>query len=187
MRRSKRVLAVCHCLLNSNAKVYPLAACPGVQLEALRPYLDAGVGLVQLPCPETALLGLNRWGMTREQYDQPALRRAMRDMLQPSLDQLEAFTRAGYEIVGLVGVDGSPNCGVRVTCEGFQGGEPGAPEVDLPGQLGCLRAVPGQGVFMQALTAMAEERGLRLPLMAVDERDPETIYRADQEKEGAKP
>lgn len=184
MHRSKRILALCHCLLNSNAKVFPLAACPGVQIEALRPYLDDGVGLVQLPCPETVILGLNRWGMTREQYDQPFLRRAMRDMLQAPLDQLEAFARAGYELLGLVGVDGSPSCGVRITCEGFRGGEPSAPETDLPGQARSLREVSGQGVFIQVLTAMARERGLSLPLLAVDERNPRTIQRIDEDQGG---
>lgn len=175
MRRSGKVLAVCHCLLNANAKVRPLASCPGACMEALRPLLEDGAGLVQLPCPETATVGLARWGMTREQYDTPFLRRACRTMLQPALDQLAAHAAAGHEILGLAGVDGSPNCGISQTCEGFAGGEPGHPATDLPAQLAALRFVPGSGVFVQEFLAMAHEYGLNIPLWAVDERNPSRL------------
>ena len=172
MHRSSKILVVCHCLLNANAKVFPLARHPGACLEALQPFLSDGVGLVQLPCPETVALGLSRFGMTREQYDTPFLRRACRSMLKPSMDQLAAHAAAGHELVGLVGVNGSPNCGVSLTCTGYTGGEPSEPACDLQGQIEALRTVPGQGVFMQEFLILAEEHRLRLPLMAVDETDP---------------
>ena len=35
MHRSKKIVIVCHCLLNANAKVYPLAQCGGVYSEVL--------------------------------------------------------------------------------------------------------------------------------------------------------
>lgn len=172
MRRGRRVMAICHCLLNANAKVPPLATCPGATLGPILPLLEEGVGLAQLPCPETTILGLNRFGMTKEQYDQPAWRRMCREMLQASVDQLQAFARAGYELVGVVGVDGSPNCGVDRTCFGYRGGEIGAPESDIPGQLASLRMGAGSGVFIEELRTMLEARDLRLPFFSVDEEDP---------------
>ncbi|MDJ0622385.1 MAG: hypothetical protein QNJ17_05440 [Desulfocapsaceae bacterium] len=74
MNRGRKILIVCHCILNINAKIQPLAPVQGVLTETIRPYLDDGCGLFQLPCPEVSYLGMNRWGMTREQYDHPAFR-----------------------------------------------------------------------------------------------------------------
>lgn len=177
MRRSRKVLAVCHCLLNQNAKVLPLAAAPGVLPVVLDGFLAQGAGLVQLPCPETAVLGLSRWGMTREQYDTPFLRRSYSTMLQPIVDQLVAFQAFGCELLGLVGVDGSPSCGVFATCEGFAGGEPCAAEADLPGQCAALRMVQGRGVFVEVFLELCAAAGLNMPHFAVDERHPGDLIR----------
>ncbi len=68
MRRSQKVVVLCHCLLNANVKVRPLASYEAVLPAILNGFPSAG--LFQLPCPETSFLGLSRWGMTREQYDQ---------------------------------------------------------------------------------------------------------------------
>ena len=168
MNRSKKVLITCHCVLNANTKVYPLAAVGGVFSEAVAAYIDRGCGLFQLPCPELSYLGINRWGMTREQYDHPNFRAHCRDILKYPLIQLQALVRAGYELVGIVGMDGSPNCGATVTCEGYTGGELSSPE-SLEGQLRALRCVAGQGVFMEELMGMLRQIGQQPELLAVKE------------------
>lgn len=171
MRRSRRILVVCHCLLNANAKVHPLAATAGVYTDVLAGYIGAGVGLVQLPCPELSFLGINRWGMTREQYDHPNFRSHCEKILEPVLNQIEAFAQAGYEIVGIIGMDGSPNCGVNRTCLGYTGGELGAPG-GVARQVGAVRMVEGAGVFMEVLRAALEKRGIASDFLAVDEESP---------------
>jgi len=184
MNRSRKILAVCHCLLNPNAKVMPLATHPGI-CPALEEPIARGAGLVQLPCPETAFLGLRRWGMTREQYDTPAYRRASREMLRPALDQLWAFADAGYELLGVVGVDGSPSCGVFLTCEGFHGGEPCGPGADVAAQCRAACMLPGRGVYIDVLAGMLAEYGLTPPLLAVDETSPTVIKNTSAERGGA--
>lgn len=171
MLRSRRVLVVCHCLLNSNAKVQPLAKVGGVHADVLKDYIDDGVGLLQLPCPELAYLGINRWGMTREQYDHPNFRSHCESISAPTVHQIEAFVQAGYEIVGIMGMDGSPNCGVNRTCLGYRGGEV-AGLGDAGGGRNALRMVPGTGVFMEVLRAVLENKGLRISFLAVDEGNP---------------
>ena len=42
MHRSRAVLVVCHCLLNANAKVRPLAAYSGAALAVIEPFLQIG-------------------------------------------------------------------------------------------------------------------------------------------------
>jgi predicted secreted protein len=180
MNRSKRIVATCHCILNANAKVPPLATVGGVFAEAVSDYIAAGCGLFQLPCPEAAYLGMKRWGMTREQYDHPHFRAFCREILRYPLVQLQAFAQAGYELVGIIGMDGSPNCGVTITCEGYSGGELCSPE-NLGDQIKALRFVAGRGVFMTELLAMLQQAGLQPKLLAVREVQP-TEQRKGEEK-----
>jgi predicted secreted protein len=171
MKRSGKILVVCHCLLNSNAKVHPLAKVGGAHTNVLKHYIEAGVGLLQLPCPELSYLGANRWGMTREQYDHPNFRSHCESILTPTVNQMEAFVQAGYEIMGIMGMDGSPNCGVNRTCLGYMGGEI-AHLGGLAGQSSTLRMAPGAGVFMEVFRTVLEKRGLKIPFQAVDEENP---------------
>lgn len=62
MHRSRRILIMCHCLLNANAKIVPLASVQGVFTDVILPHINEGCGLFQLPCPETSYLGMYRWG-----------------------------------------------------------------------------------------------------------------------------
>jgi predicted secreted protein len=171
MHRGRKMLVVVHCLLNANAKVYPLAGVSGVYKEVLEDHLASGAGLIQLPCPELTYLGVNRWGMTREQYDHPNFRAHCEAILQTALHEMEAFVVAGYEIVGIVGMDGSPNCGVRRTCTGYTGGEMRSGE-EFERQLSRLNMVEGRGVFMEVLEGLLKRRNLHIPLLSVDEENP---------------
>lgn len=165
MKRSKKILIVCHCLLNSNAKITPLAAEGGVYVDALRPYVENGVGLVQLPCPETCALGMKRWGMTREQYDTPGFREHCSRILYPSMLQIQAFAEAGYTLLGVAGTDGSPNCGIEKTCSGYYGGNVTVESVTAQ----CAQAGPmdGMGVFMTILQDELKAVGLDLPFISL--------------------
>lgn len=178
MKRSGKVLIVCHCLLNANAKVPPLASTGGVYAGILQPFIGAGVGIAQLPCPELTYLGMNRWGMTKEQYDNPCFRSHCERLLEPMLQQVEGFVRGGYAILGVIGMDGSPNCGVSRTCLGFTGGEIGA---DVARQVEAARMVEGEGVFMEMFREALEKRGINIPFRAVDEEDPSSIHNKNGE------
>ena len=174
MQRSHRILVVCHCLLNANAKVAPLAAHPGAALGVLEPFLRQGLGLVQLPCPELCHLGADRWGMTREQYDcRPYLRRCLA-LVEPMVDMLAAQVRGGCCIEAVLGVDGSPSCGVFATCLGFTGGEQGKGGVDVAAATRA-RVVAGEGVFTGIFRQALAQAGLTPPFWAVDETSPTVV------------
>ncbi len=168
MHRSKTILIVCHCLLNANAKVFPLARCRGVYLDVLGDSIDNGTGLIQLPCPESGFLGLNRWGMTREQYDHRHFRQYCRDILSPSLDQITAFVEAGYRITAVIGMDGSPNCGINRTCTGFCGGEI-SHHGNIERQRERLKMEAGRGVFMEIFSTMLADAGIFVQFQGVAE------------------
>jgi len=166
MRRNGTLLVVAHCLLNANAKVKGLAPFGGAMGEVILPFLEAGVGLIQLPCPECTFLGMRRWGMTSEQYDIPPFRAHSRKLLEPLIYQVEDALDTGYRVLGVLGVEGSPSCGVGFTCRGYRGGSCGEGEHKA-------YLSPGRGVYMALLENMLKERGLVLPFVGVDESAPD--------------
>lgn len=169
MKRGKNVLIVCHCLLNSNAKIYPLADTKGVYADDLAPVIEEGVGLVQLPCPETCYLGMNRWGMTKEQYDHQAFRDFCKMLLHPILLQITAYAEAGYIISGVAGMDGSPNCGIAKTCIGYHGGEIYSKSDKSLGS--DLKMVAGRGVFMEILEELLRAEGIVPPFVSLHQEN----------------
>jgi predicted secreted protein len=60
MYRSRKILITCHCAINANAKVPPLATVGGVFTDSVSEYIQSGCGLLQLPCPEVWLFRQTR-------------------------------------------------------------------------------------------------------------------------------
>ncbi|MCP4573113.1 MAG: DUF523 domain-containing protein [bacterium] len=143
--RSRRVVLVAHCLLNRNALSDGTADDPGTCRPALDVLLAADVGIIQLPCPELACLGLDRGDPAgadrpllrentriRRELDRPDNSGRLADLADDVRSQVREYERHGFEIVGLVGVDRSPSCGAGSTTRDG-------------------RETPGPGVFTAAL------------------------------------
>jgi predicted secreted protein len=130
--------AVAHCLLNPHTRVKGLG------------HLDfkPKPPLVQLPCPEALYLGLDRWAMTKNQLDVPEFRRFCSSLIVHYADIIELLASKGAS-TKIVGVAGSPSCGVLTTSDGYQGGRV---------QESHHRHVTGMGVFMEELTRELEKR-----------------------------
>lgn len=136
------VRVVAHCLLNPYTRVKGLKA-PEFHLRPESP-------LIQLPCPEVLYMGLDRWAVTRNQLDVPEFRRFCRSLITHYADLVEMLARKGARIK-IVGVAGSPNCGVRTTSTGYEGGRVQECEHSH---------VSGRGIFMEELLAELERRGI---------------------------
>lgn len=158
--RSKRVILLAHCLLNQNSVVSGKARRPGPVGELVKLLVDEGVGIVQLPCPELAHYGLRRFWAVKEQFDNPGFRARCRGIASEVAAVVEEYLRNGYEVLGFVGVNGSPSCGVREHGSGDWMGD--------PREAGRYRRAPGPGVFVEELT-----RVLDVPLLEWDWRDVE--------------
>lgn len=157
--RSHTVVFVCHCLLNQSAKVEPLAGYPGVFTPLVRLLVDKGVGIVQLPCPEVTHLGVRRplGTDTREQYDTPAYRKVCESIAEQIVALMRTYERDGYRVAFVLGVEGSPSCSVdRV------------PVID---RFGARTAVPGSGLFIEALRAAMGKHNVSVPVMGVPETE----------------
>jgi len=142
--RSRRVALIAHCLINQNSIVQGLARYPAMVKELVDILSKHGVGIVQLPCPETLYLGLRRFWQVREQYDTYNFREFAREIIKPIVTYVREYVACGYEITAVIGIAGSPSCGVFTTSSSpTWAGD--------PSKAGKSMRVRGRGVFMEEL------------------------------------
>ncbi|KPV61686.1 MAG: hypothetical protein AOA66_1656 [Candidatus Bathyarchaeota archaeon BA2] len=118
-KRSRKIVVVAHCILNQNSRVLGIAYYPGMIKEIVDVLRKCEVGVVQMPCPELTYAGLLRGIQTKEQYDTPAFRRYCRQIASGIADQVQEYSRNGFKVLAVLGVDGSPTCGVDETSPGI--------------------------------------------------------------------
>jgi len=152
--RAARVAYLAHCLLNANSKVDEGARCAGAFGPLVALLRRHGWTLRQLPCPELAFAGLNRFWAVREQYDTPAFRAHCEALATPVAAMIAADRRRGADVV-VIGLDGSPTMGVRLTASSAEwGGRPDFPrDEDYP-------VVEGRGLFVETVAAVLRRRGV---------------------------
>ena len=172
MKREKKIVLVVHCILNVNAKVEGIAPSKAGVEELVIGLMRQGYGIIQLPCVEQDMCGIRRWGQVKEQLDHPNFRQRCHTLLMPILNQVDDFIQNGYSVCGIVGLDGSPSCGVELTCSGEWYGEIGEGFHVLE-KANTLQMVPKSGVMMDVLKSMLKERNITIPFLAVDEANPE--------------
>jgi uncharacterized protein YbbK (DUF523 family) len=127
--RSKRVIFVSHCLLNENTRYLGGAFRRGGVDEIVDGFQQDGLGIYQMRCPEQ-----RAWGGVLKRHMLPiysskgTLLYRLRHVLLPLfiwytrwmygqlakevVRDIEDYVRSGFAVVGIVGVGGSPSCGV---------------------------------------------------------------------------
>jgi predicted secreted protein len=112
--RSRKVVFLSHCMLNQNARIVHAADFPAM-FEPLIDYLQKKqVGLIQMPCPELYCLGLGRRDV-RVGLESPAGRQRLERLIDDVVFTIREYLFQGFEIVGILGKQGSPACGVTRT------------------------------------------------------------------------
>ena len=156
---SMGVAFVAHCLLNQNSKVGDGAHCAGVYSPIVDVLRAKGWRIEQMPCPELAFAGLNRFWAVREQYDTAAFRRHCGRLAAAVADVIAVRVEQGEDVV-LLGIEGSPSMGVTITSsDPERGGRPEWPD-------GTPELVSGEGIFVEELRAALESRGIGFPRVA---------------------
>lgn len=173
--RKKKIAIVSHCVLNTASKVVYYNRKEITEEEIARKdflceAIKADVHFLQLPCPEFNLYGSNRWGHTKEQFDNPFFRDNCRRMLEPFLLQMKEYISETdkFEVVGIIGIDGSPSCGVNITCCGDWGGEFSGLN-NINEVIHRVNVKSEKGVFMEVLEEMMKENGIYLPMVGLKE------------------
>lgn len=182
---------VSHCVLDENVRYLGGAFRSAGISEIVERCMAKGIGVVQMPCPEQAAWGGvlkpwflraigNRWlarasvrrlavaaflGRTRRVYARLARRVA---------SEIEEHVRAGVDVVGIVGIDGSPSCGVRATLD-VRRCLPLFVDLDVEaitaGDVNAIvraTAIAGRGMFVEALRSELARRGIDVPFDAHD-------------------
>ena len=171
-KRSKKVILVAHCVLNQNAKIDRCAHYPGAMKEVVHILVDAGVGIIQMPCPELGYLGLDRQldrGVlsTVESEDSRVAERMMENqgnarchaIATDLVYQVEEYRKHGFAVVGIVGINGSPTCGVETTWA-------------------KNREEQGAGIFVQILDEECHRKNISLPLRGIKAHEPQKAIAA---------
>ncbi|MBS7611935.1 DUF523 domain-containing protein [Candidatus Bathyarchaeota archaeon] len=161
---SNYVVAVAHCILNQATRWFwegdSGAWTEGFVSDFLERLKLMGVGLYQLPCPEFGLLGNPRRPMTRDDYELlPGFIEHCRTLAENVLRDLKAFkelsTEPKIEVLAIIGIEGSPSCGVEFTSRRIA-------ETNV-------RAV-GMGIFMELLEGLIVSEGLNIAFYGLDGR-----------------
>lgn len=155
--RSKKIVFLCHCILNSNSKVLERARYGGIYKEVLDVLEEYDVGVVQLPCPEHLYFGGNRYWGGKNVYDSAGYRRFCREQASFMADYISNYQAMNYQIISILGCDGSPTCGVNFTNHYHNGG--GRPKALN------REVIDGKGIFMEELEREIKDRGLKMPDM----------------------
>lgn len=173
--RSKKVVFVAHCLLNQNSISDGTADMPGQFKEVIDLLMANHVGIVQLPCPEMLCLGLDRqdkYGAKRNVLEENTRIRSLMEQEESSnllrrkaqeiACTIREYNNYGFSIIGLIGVNRSPSCGIETTS--IKGKEE-----------------PGAGVFMQIVTEELAKEGLPIKTIGVKTSRIEESIHAVQE------
>lgn len=129
--RSGKVIFVSHCLLNMNARYLGGAFRRCCVSELIQSALDRDIAIIQMKCPEQ-----HAWGGVLKPlmwlafesrksilyhiravsipcfllYTRFMYRRMARSVVSEICD----YEQAGYKVIGIIGIDGSPTCGVNL-------------------------------------------------------------------------
>lgn len=153
--RSRKVVFISNCLLNANNKVQEFARYPGMFSEVLKTLDRHGLGVIQMPCPETLYMGNQRWWHARNLYDNAGYRKFCRQLAAQMVDYMENYHIMGYESVAILVCDGSPSCGYTQSSHYENGG--GHPEEVIR----SFRELPG--IYTEELIGEIEARGIPSP------------------------
>ena len=177
-RRSKRVVFVAHCVLNQNAKIDGCAQYPGAMWEVLQVLVASGCGIAQLPCPELIHLGLDRRVDTQAsrtiESEDTRVGQAMeasagvlccRRIAEEAAHQVEEYLRNGFVVLGMLGINGSPTCGVETTWS-------------------ACGETAGRGVLIRELDEACKRRGVSLGARGIKAGEPAEATRVATEVSG---
>lgn len=162
----KKIIFVSHCILNTASKVVmynqeEIDSEEMLRKQFLKKAIDNDIHIVQLPCPEFTLYGANRWGHVSNQFDNVFFRTHCRKILLPVIEQLKEYLahQDRFEILGIIGIDGSPSCGVDYTCVAdWYGAFESRPH--LQETLSQCRLEKKPGILMEVLMEMLKEEGI---------------------------
>jgi len=155
--RSKKIVFVSHCLLNTNIKANGAAHWPTMPPLLMAMLNKHELGIEQMPCPELGMFDIGREKRTKELYDAPEFRKVCAGYSLFVTREIEKFIKARQKIMAIIGVAGSPSCGTKLVTSGKT--------------IKAAKRILGQGIFIEELQKSLKARNLDIPFVDFDSRD----------------
>ena len=165
--RSRKIVFVSHCFLNQNSISDGTADFPAANRTIVSLLLEHDVGIVQMPCPELLCLGLDRGDVhggerpviventrIRGALQTPEASLRLHPLVEQVVYQMEQYQQNGFSVLGVVGINRSPSCGIETTSAQDE-------------------EIAGMGVFMAALKQKLDARGILLPMVGIKANETE--------------
>jgi len=149
-QRSKKLIFVAHCVLNQNARIKKCAYWRTGMKPVMRFLEEHDIAVVQMPCPELIFLGLGRKGQIYKQLADQQVRKGLRDIARDVCYQISEYRKHGFGVLSVVGIDGSPCCGVTKTWDDYE--------------------KPGTGKFMIELKDELEKQKIDITLKGFEDK-----------------
>jgi len=101
-------------MLNQNARITTAADFPAM-FETLVDFLkEEDIGIIQMPCPELRVLGLGRVSV-REGLETEEGQAHLHQIIGDLIYEIKQYQLQGFDVIGILGKQGSPACGVTMT------------------------------------------------------------------------
>jgi predicted secreted protein len=132
--RNKEIVFVSHCVLNENTRYFGGAFCSGINKSVVEELIKRKVGIVQMECPEKVA-----WGGIDKKYlwipfdKKSKSQKILIKLIYPFfvartkykywiiakkiVKDICDYQKSGYLIKGIIGIDGSPTCGIAKTLD----------------------------------------------------------------------
>lgn len=111
-KRSRKIAIVAHCILNQNSRVFGLAERSSAIAEIVEFLIFNDMGIMQMPCPELTYAGILRKSQTKNQYDEAMFRNHCKKIAEETVEQIQEYSKGKIKARIIIGVDGSPSCGI---------------------------------------------------------------------------
>lgn len=185
--RSMEVIFMSHCLLNINTRYFGGAWRRGCVNEIVTDAIEKRTGIVQIECPEQ-----RAWGGVLKKYmwmpfdsKHPLFYRLLlplfirytrvvyRRIAVSLVKNIQGYIRSGFAVKGVIGVDGSPTCGVSTRLamarcfEYLSGSKMASLKRDtFNNELYATCSEEGSGIFIEELKKLLNKKRLYIPVYA---------------------
>lgn len=163
--RSKKVVFIAHCILNQNSISDGTAVYPAAFKDVVDFFINANIGIVQMPCPEFCCLGLDRGNIygadspvvventrIRSEMKKDNINSNLTKLADYVVQQILEYDKYGFKIVGIIGANRSPNCGVDTTSDDN-------------------KEINGMGLFIEKIVHQLEEKNISIPMIGIKGTD----------------
>lgn len=145
----KRVVFISHCLLNQAIRPIESGRYPTVTKELLELFAENEIGIVQLPCPQMESNGIVKKVMTKEALDTKNYRVYCQKLSTNLLSSVEKYLKESYNVIGILGVEFSPSCGVHQIENG-------------------RKNTPGKGILIEELEKQMQKKNFQVPVIGIN-------------------